>query len=130
MPELTDGKTILHDEDPQRDLWGGTAVRNGRKLSAIVLSVPGDKKWFRVRLEVTSTVPSNPLTGKVTFYLHDSFDAPVVSVPVRQGSAIFSVVAFGAFTVGAKVEESDGHTTELELDLSELRDAPKRFVES
>jgi hypothetical protein len=127
---LTDGKPIIHAEDPQQDLWGGKPVRNGRELSAVVRRVPGEKKWYQVRLEVSSTNPSDPLTGKVTFYLHDSFGEPVVPVPVRQGSAIYTVIAFGAFTVGAKVEEDDGRQTQLELDLAYLKDVPKAFVEN
>ena len=131
MSSLTDGKKVIHDDDPQKDLWGGSPRRNQRELTASVRRVPGQNDWFQVRLEVASTDSSRPLkTGKVTFYLHDSFDDPVVSVDVRQGAAILSVVAYGAFTVGAKVEEPNQQPIELELDLAYLPDAPKAFVEN
>jgi hypothetical protein len=127
MSDLTDGKEILHDDDPQKDLWGGQHTRKDRQLSAVVTKVPGEKKWFQIRLEVKSTKEPNPLTGSVTFYLHDSFDKPVITVPVRSGAAILTVVAFGAFTVGAKVEEDNGAVTILERDLAEVEDAPLAF---
>jgi hypothetical protein len=132
MLDLTDGKKIQHDDDPQKDLWGGEAEPKGRdrRLSAVVRTVPGEKKWFQIRLKVESSKESNPLTGKVTFYLHDSFDEPVITVRVRNGAAILTVVAIGAFTVGAKVEEDNGTVTELELDLAYVEEAPLAFREN
>lgn len=130
MLDLTDGKKILHEDDPQKGLWGGLPVRNERRLSAVVRKVPGDRVWFQIRLEVRSTSESKPLTGSVTFYLHDSFGTPVRRVPVQSGAAILTVVAYGAFTVGAKVEEDNGAITLLELDLAESLDAPLEFRQS
>ncbi|MBI4438169.1 hypothetical protein HY631_04425 [Candidatus Uhrbacteria bacterium] len=112
------------DEDPHKGKWGGMAAANDRRLCAIVVAVPGSASWFRVRLRVCSTNPGDPLTGSVTFHLHPTFPSPVVTRPVEDGEATLSLLAWGAFTVGASC---DGGDTRLELDLAQLESAPEVF---
>jgi hypothetical protein len=73
-----------------------------------------------VRLTVRSTSPTSPLSGVVTFYLHDSFSQPIQQVQVNGGQAELTVSSWGAFTVGAV---ANGEQT-MELDLSTLPEAP------
>jgi len=111
-------------DDPHKGQWGGLAERNSRVLSATVSK--DDKDWFWVKLKVASTNPKKPLTGQVTFYLHPTFSPDTVNVDVVNGTADYDLYSYGAFTVGA---QADKGKTELELDLSTLPDAPKRFRE-
>jgi hypothetical protein len=122
----TEGAPV-NEDDPQKGKWGGEPVRGGRNLSATVKPLPGDNDFFRVRLEVTSIDESKPLTGKVYFHLHDTFDDPDPVVNVKNGKAVLNLVSYGAFTAGA---EADNGQTKLELDLAKLEDAPQKFKEN
>jgi CO dehydrogenase nickel-insertion accessory protein CooC1 len=118
------GRAPIDASDPQKGQWGGLAKRNGRELTATVKSV-GDK-WFEVRLEVRALPSSPPLTGAVKFHLHPTFQTSVISVAPVDGVATVTVVAWGAFTVGAA---ADGGETPLELDLAADSSLPKAFRE-
>ena len=118
------GAPIADPDDPQKGRWGGSSTRNGRKLSGRVTPLQGNKDWYAVRLEVRSIDPRNPLTGDVVFHLHPTFQNSENVVPVRDGIGTLSLVAWGAFTVGAVVDQ--GATT-LELDLQDIEDAPDEF---
>ena len=91
-------------------------------MSAQVKAIAGD--WYRITLTVKALPRAPILRGAVRFHLHDSFAEPVQRVVVRRGVATLSVVAYGAFTVGAEADEGK---TRLELDLSDLSRAPKAF---
>jgi hypothetical protein len=108
--------------DPQKGRWGGSADANGRTLSARVKKV--DRTWFEIKLKVQQDRGAPPLSKPVTFHLHDSFSEPLRVVKPEDGVATLRLVAYGAFTVG--VEADDGKTR-LELDLSQLDDAPRSF---
>jgi hypothetical protein len=126
LPPVARHEPPVPDEDPddnQKGRWGGLPERNGRRLSARVRPTD-DEDLFEVLLQVTSTDPQRPLTRTVTFHLHRTFKIPETTVRVRKGVARTSVLAYGAFTVGA---EADDGQTQLELDLSTLEDAPKLF---
>jgi hypothetical protein len=115
----------VDDDDPQKGQWGGLPSNGGRTLEAKVTAIDAD--WYRIRLTVRTNRGKKKLTGAVRFHLHDSFPDPVRTVTARDGTATLTLVAYGAFTVGA---EADGGRTKLELDLSELAGAPKGFRES
>ncbi len=118
---------IKHRDDPQKGRFGGLAQKNGRKLSAQVEEWQNDDDWFKVRLWVESTDNSNPLTGNVTFYLHNTFYKPVRTIAVTNGIAEIKLSqVYGAFTVGAI---ADNGNTFLELDLAEQKNFPKTFRE-
>jgi hypothetical protein len=120
-------KGSYHD-DPWLGQFGGSSADNCRLLTAKVTRLKSSSDWFTIRLEIRSTDPeNNPLLGQVRFFLHDSFDNDKPWVPVgADGKATLSVVAYGAFTVGALC---DGGKTKLELNLAELPDAPREFRE-
>jgi hypothetical protein len=111
-------------DDPWKKRFGEQAERNGRRLSAKVVEIPGSQ-FYKVTIRVESTDKTRPLNGKVALFLHDSF-APYdrLLVDVVNDVAEYEVRSYGAFTVGALTDEGQ---TELELDLAELPDAPARF---
>jgi hypothetical protein len=113
----------INPRDPQKGQWGGLRTRNGWTVSAKVTTI--DEDWYDIVLIVTGTKgKKKPLTGTVSFHLHDTFAKPVHKVKAVKGKAILDVSAYGAFTVGILVEQ-DG--TMLELDLAEWEPAPPRF---
>jgi hypothetical protein len=112
-------------DDPQKGKWGGSAQMNDRTMSASVKHLLGP--FYEVEIQIISTNDTKPLTGKAKFHLHDTFLYPEVEVDVNDnGQAILKLRAYGAFTVGAEVDEGK---TKLELDLALLPDAPKEFRE-
>lgn len=116
-------------DDPQKGRFGGKAEVGKRRLEAVVSgSRSTNSELFRVDLKVISTDPAGqPLSGPVKFFLHDTFDPDTYVVMADGTTAVLSnLVAWGAFTVGVIC---DGGTTKLELDLSTLADAPKKFRE-
>ncbi len=112
-----------HPDDPQKGRWGGTPSRLGRILRANVSEISTD--WFDVQVAVEATTGA-PLEGTVDFHLHPTFPKTVETVPVKDGRAVLRFGAYGAFTIGAVADEG---RTKLELDLAQLPDAPRRFVE-
>jgi pYEATS domain-containing protein involved in immunity len=110
--------------DPNKGRFGGKPIGNGRVLRGTIEPAETGVGMFRLQLTVSSTNPANPLLGSVTFYLHPTFKLPTVVRPVENGIAVLTVVAWGAFTVGAM---ADGGATRLELDLAENPDAPDDF---
>lgn len=122
-PDLKPTKAAPRN-DPQKYQWGEMAARNGRLLDAEYDKIDDD--WVNVTLRVTSTDPERPIDGsRVRFHLHDSFRRHVVTVKAKNGAADLTRYAYGAFTVGAEVE--DEPETFLELDLAEDPEAPARF---
>ncbi len=102
------------EDDPQKNQWGGSSTSNGRILKASV--TPYDvSDLYDILLSVESLDPSNPLQGKVTFHLHDTFINPNPTIIVKNGKARLKLKAWGAFTVGAEVDDG---ITRLELDLA------------
>jgi hypothetical protein len=119
-----DKKIMSYPDDPQKGKWGEKSETGSRKLSAIVTPIKGSGLLFNIVLKIVSTNPLNPLSGTVVFHLHDTFKNQNPEIFVVDGQATLTLVAWGAFTVGA---EADGCKTKLELDLSELPEAPAVF---
>ena len=113
-------------EDPQKGKWGESPSSNGRLFSARVEKIPDESVFRRVVLRVESTDATKPLSGNVKFHLHPTFANSEVEVPVINGVAETSVVAYGAFTVGA---EADGGATKLEFNLVTLNDKKDQFFQ-
>jgi len=121
--ERTEAK--INPRDPQKGQWGGQASRNGWAATAVVTQL--DEDWFDILITVTAVKGSRKgLEGYVKFYLHDSFADPERRVKAVRRKAVLSLEAYGAFTVGILVERDE---TMLELDLSRISAAPKRFRE-
>lgn len=114
-------RPVTVQKDPQKGRWGGHAERDGFKLSATFRNVA---KNF---VEVILRVDAPPQAGLqqadcVEFYLHDTFDPEVVPAIFKDGAAELSLIVYGGFTVGVWI----GCTrTELELDLSKIKGAPR-----
>jgi len=118
-------RSKVNPRDPQKGQWGGRSLWNGWLLSGEVHELVPD--WYAIELTVTPAEKSGKvLVSPVEFHLHDTFPEPVLTVNAADGRAVLRTAAFGAFTVGAFIEQ-DG--TCLELDLAELPSAPKRFRE-
>ncbi len=118
---------ITEEDDPQKGRFGGGASNNGRKLRANVQQSPDDEDWFVLSLTVQAESGAPPLNGYVDFYLHNTFQRERERVPAKEGKAVLELLSYGAFTVGAL---ADNGMTPLELDLSTLGEAPKKFRES
>jgi transcription initiation factor IIF auxiliary subunit len=104
--------------DPQKGKWGGNSNDDSthRKLSARIEEITNNNYFRRVILRVESTDPANfPLTDSVTFHLHPTFAKPLIEVKPFENVAEITLVAWGAFTVGA---ETDNGASRLELDLA------------
>lgn len=119
---------VKNSDDPWKGQFENEAVKRdkARELSAEVLTIQGTQKWFFVRLIVKSISPKHkPLKGEVIFFLHPTFPNHIRRVPVgKNGVAELRLKAWGAFTVGVL---TDDNKTKLELDLSELENAPMEF---
>jgi hypothetical protein len=116
-------RTPIDPEDPHKGQWGGASKANGRELTAVVKKITED--WFSIELQVRR-IGGEPLTSPVIFHLHPTCDPAKVKVKPVIDRAPLSVSAWGAFTVGVEADEG---RTRLELDLSNLKTAPKRFRE-
>lgn len=118
------GRRNVDSDDPRKGQFGGSPVRNGRELSAVVKPLVSDPNWYSVVMTVKAVLGFPPLKDKVVFYLHDTFTEDEKEVKVNlEGIARLRLTSWGAFTVGAVCDDG----TQLELDLAELRDAPEEF---
>lgn len=115
---------IVDNDDPQKGRFGGNSERNGLKISANVWQSTHSERFFEVLIRVESIDGSKTLTGRVYFYLHNTFRRPIRIVEACNGFAELNLLSYGAFTVGVLVED-DG--TLLELDLSQDVRFPKSF---
>jgi hypothetical protein len=119
-------KEELEGFDPQKGKWGGLSEANSRLMTAKVTpsTISG---FYQVKITVVSTNEEKPLKGDVRFYLHPTFSnsSPVITVVDGKATLLLSKV-YGAFTLGAELDKGD---TKLELDLAELKNAPKDFLE-
>lgn len=120
-------KAVIHPDDPNKGKFRGVSVDNdrGRMFIASVGQSALHKDWFNIKLEVRSlNVNKNLLQGKVKFILHPTFRKDVVEVTAIDGIAKLELTAWGAFTALAI---ADNGQTKLELDLSEIPNAPASF---
>jgi hypothetical protein len=113
----TDFQATLTKGDPWKGLFGNAAEQNGRKLAVKLDPVEGQPGLAVLSMTVTSTDPKKPLTGKVQYFLHPTFQNCTPEVDVVEGKAMLRLISYGAFTVGVLC---DAGTTKLELDLSQI----------
>jgi BTB/POZ domain-containing protein KCTD9 len=114
---------ITHLDDPHKGRFGGRSEAGGRALRASVTEIPDSPGSYLVDLSVIS-LNEMPLTDTVHFYLHQTFNRPVVHIQPTESSASLQLRGWGAFTVGVI---ADSGRTLLELDLAELETAPAAF---
>lgn len=127
----TESKFVPIRSDVKDDPWKGSFGKKpvdhemGRQLSAKVLPIQSQPGWYAVEL-VVSRLPGSDkkLDSPVQFFIHDTFPNSKPEVQPVQDKAVLHLKAWGAFTVGAL---TDNGMCKLELDLSELKDAPEEF---
>lgn len=114
-PGLT--RSILSKDDPNKGRFGGSSRRAGFSITADFKET-ASTNWVEVALIVSGSAPDDT---EVLFYLHDSFRPSVVSKSLKGSTTMLSVTAWGGFTVGVWIPD---RSIELELDLSEIKNAP------
>lgn len=126
LQKYTPPQTEGVSEDPNKGKYGGQPEANGRRLRArIVTKTSGTKPiMYLILFEVVSTDRRKPLSSPVTFILHPTYQPEEVDVRPKKGVASLWRMAWGAFTVAAI---TDGGKTRLELDLTQLPEAPQDF---
>ncbi len=116
-------KEPADSNDPWRGQFGGKSENGGYRLSAEV-GRSNVSDYFSVRLRVSRVVPASGAAQEVEFFLHPTFPKPHVKRRLnRRGQADLALLAWGAFTVGARLDNG----VELELNLAELSTAPETF---
>ncbi|MBS7536971.1 hypothetical protein KHC28_25320 [Ancylobacter sonchi] len=115
LPEFVEPPPPILANDPNKGRFGGNERQNGRVLSATVEESMLNGDWCKLTLAVRPTRGAAPVTGKVVFYLHDSFSPDRYTINAERGEAVLTLRSYGAFTAGAIVDGS----TMLELDLAE-----------
>lgn len=121
----TESTQDINMDDPQKGQFGGKAQQNGFELTlARAEEIKSVKGWYELTFKVKALEPeTKPLKGEVTFHLHPTFKPSVEMVKVVNGVALLSKIAWGAFTIGAELEDG----TRLEYDLAENMDLPEDF---
>ena len=104
---------VQDEEDPQRGRWGGQRECEGLVLDASVerAEISG---FYSVSLRVRAAEGAAPPSGKVTFFLHDTFAKDRITVDFEGGRAHLDLMAWGAFVVGAWVH---GRGVPVEINL-------------
>lgn len=105
--------------DPWKDVFGRSTRANGREVIASINRAT--ERVGRVELVVKAIDGEKPLEGEVWFFLHDTFDEPVVKRSADSGIASISFTAWRAFTIGIMADEGE---TMLELNLANQPGAP------
>ena len=123
------GEAPIDPDDPNKNQFGGKAEANGRRLSATIEPVAGKKSpRCRVKITISSTDPSRPLIGKANLYLHPTFGRwSTYDVEAKGGVVEDDFVSYGAFTIGAEVDDGQ---TRLELDLMNVPGGTEAFYEA
>jgi hypothetical protein len=122
-------KNPQHPDDAQKGRWGGKPRDKDRELFVETIKpLTGDPDNYSIPLGVRSTNPAGRQLGpgKVRFHIHNSFVPDIIEADVIDGVARITLVAYGAFTVGAETCDSPPVVLELDLAAPEV-DAPKKF---
>lgn len=101
--------------------WQHQITLDRRIITTTIARWPSDPKWFWVFLKVTSANPfEDPLTGSVTFQLHEDYPEPLCDVPVIDGEAVLVVYTEAPYEV---VVHCDGA---IRVDLRSIAGVPWR----
>lgn len=109
---------IRHKDDPNKERFGGRSKASGFELVArFKLTESSNFAWIFLEID-------GPIADGETaiFYLHDSFRPARREAEFKNGRAKLKVASWGGFTVGAWVPRLQ---TMLELDLAQVKDAPR-----
>lgn len=127
--EIPDSLSLQTEDDPLKSKFGGSSVWNQFRLSATISPIENTQNLHKVSIVVYSLNLNKRLEGKVKFFLHPTFQNPVHIAAFRKMKAVYSVVAYGAFTIGAKIIEENDSITFLELDLNSVNGGKNSFYE-
>jgi hypothetical protein len=98
------------------------------RIEATVSPLVQDPQFFKVELRTVAETAARAaqLQGtKVLYFLHPTFgNQPRVSYFGADGTAPLELFAYGAFTVGALLDDG----SRLELNLAAVPGAPARFI--
>lgn len=120
MPALS--RSPGPSDDPNRGRFGGEAARAGYHLAA-AFEPTASRSFVAVALTVEADRSAKIGLGDYAlFVLHPTFSPPVLKVPFRGSRASLRIQTWGGFTVGVWLPKAG---VELEIDLSQLSDAPK-----
>lgn len=115
-------------DDPQNGRWGGSPMRDGRMLRAVITDASSEATFdFDLFVEASD---GGVLEPPVVFHLHDTFSPSVLHIRRIQDQrrcAVYRIQSTGAFTIGAQVRRTDGVWISLELDLVDVPGLPARF---
>jgi len=111
-------RRIKYKNDLQKGRFGGKATRRGFTVSA-TFDDTSSKNWVKVAFVVDGPAKDGE---EVQFHRHDSFKPQMLKKRFKGGRAKMSVTVWGGFTLGVWIPAYD---IELELDLAELKDAPR-----
>ena len=115
------------EDDPRKGMFGGQARRDGWSITAEVQPAKS-VGYYLVDIKVTYTRDPERVKGQpVTFYIHDSFPSAVRQALIQDGTALLSLLSYGAFTVGALAGTA---RVPLELDMSLIPGVPEEFAEN
>lgn len=117
---LPERKKSRWRDDQWKGRFGGLSKSDAFELTAEFR--PAGKDTVDILLKVTALKGGTQDLECVEFYLHQSFDPDVIPAVFHDGVAQLSIWAWGGFTVGAWIPCVG---VELELDLSELPNAPR-----
>jgi hypothetical protein len=85
--------------DVNKDHWGGESIANKRQVLPVILATERID-LFVINIKVASLSSENPLTGKVTFFLHPSYVPDRVTVFAENNVAqLNGLHAIGPFTI-------------------------------
>jgi WD40 repeat protein len=118
---------VLHEDDPQKDRWGGQATRDGRSVEVRLKRIEKSDFYFDV---VVHSTDDSPLEGPIVFHLHSSYARSVIRITKireRSWAALEQVSSYGVYVIAVQVRRADGEWTSLEIDLASQRSIPKRF---
>lgn len=112
-------------DDSQKGRWGGRPVYGPFQITASFARNESHAGIYNINLQVSSTSTSEPLTGKVYFFLHESYyPGTVIEVETSAGMATTQIDSYEAFTVGVFLYNQQ---IKLELDLNQYPDSPSNY---
>lgn len=113
------------EDDSNAGKFGRSAYSRGYLLTADIR--PDDKTYCEITLRVIATRRGQQVQGFVKFYLHPETEDPTMRrVKSRVGEAIYELMAYGPYTVGALLEDG----TKLELNLASIPGGHEKFYRS
>jgi hypothetical protein len=123
IKQLYEERPIRHEEDLQKDRWGGKSISDNIALKAKYNPSLGASGFFGIDLTVEALADDATLGSEVAFFLHDTFPREIDFVKVENNKATNSIRAFEAFVVAARTQSG----IELELDLNKVKGFPRDF---